>query len=166
MSVMDKITDYAVKASWGFGSMGEETWMIREALDVLKLGSKDKLDRDTIIEQIAGMLYKKLKSDSGNVDQTNLYNFATSVYDDLFLKEWKGKIPQPGRMKNWIYQFAFLYSMKSLKQIKINAIKKVKKELENKGETVSEEAIMDELSKDKNKKKYLDQYREIYSELF
>ena len=55
--------------------------------------------------------------------------------------------------------------MKSLKQIKINAIKKVKKELENKGETVSEEAIMDELSKDKNKKKYLDQYREIYYEL-
>ena len=166
MSVMDTITDYAVKASWGFGSMGEETWMIREAFDVLKVGIKDKLDRDTIIEQIAGMLYKKLKSDSGNVDQTNLHNFAASVYDDLFLKEWNGKIPQPGRMKNWIYQFAFLYSMKSLKQIKINAIKKVKKELENKGETVSEEAIMDELAKDEKKKKYLNQYREIYSELF
>ena len=166
MSVMDKITDYAVKASWGFGSMGEETWMIREALDVLKLGYKDKLDQDTIIEQIAGMLYKKLKGDAGSIDQTNLYNFAVSVYDDLFLKEWKGKIPQPGRMKNWIYQFAFLYSMKSLKQIKINAIEKVKKELENRGEIVSEEAIMDELAKDKNKKKYLDQYRGIYRGLF
>ena len=48
MSVMDKITDHAVKASVGIGSMGEETWMIREALDVLKLGHKEKLDRCTI----------------------------------------------------------------------------------------------------------------------
>jgi hypothetical protein len=162
---MDKITDSAVKASWGFGSMGEETWMIREALDVLKLGAKDKLDRNTIVEQIAGMLYKKLKGDSGNVDQSNLYNFATLIHDDLFKNEWKGKIPQPGRMKNWIYQFAFLYSMKSLKQIKINAIKKVIKEIEIKGETISEEVIMNALKKDKNKKKYINQYREIYYEL-
>ncbi len=166
MSVMDKITDYAVKASWGFGSMGEETWMIREALDVLKLGCKEKLDRETIIEQIAGMLYKKLKGDSGNVDQTNLYNFSTSVYDDLFTNEWKGKIPQPGRMKNWIYQFAFLYSKKSLDQIKINAIQSTIKELKRKGETTSEEAVMNVLKKDKNKKKYIEQYIEIYKKIF
>lgn len=48
------------------------------------------------------------------VNTDAIKEFATAVYDELFKKEWKGKLPNLNREKDWIYQFAFLYREKSL----------------------------------------------------
>lgn len=166
MSTMDNLTDLAVKATWGFGSTSEETWMIRDALDILKNGHKEGKDRDTVIEQIAGALYKRLKQDNRNVDTELLLNFSKGVYDDLFVKEWNKRIPQPGRLKNWIYQFAFLYHNKSLEAIQKSRIRKEIQKLEKEGKEVKEENLRNALSKDDKIKNYIEDYLQLFREEF
>jgi len=166
MSTMNKLTDFAVKATWGFGSTSEETWMIREALDILKGCYKEGKDRDTIVEQIAGALYKRLKGENKNIDTDLLMNFSKSVYDDLFVGEWNERIPQPGRLKNWIYQFAFLYHNKSLEEVQKSRIRKEIQKLEKEGKEINRENLRMALDKDERLRSYIEDYIRVFEEEF
>lgn len=167
MSVMDKLTDVAVQIKWGYGSGSEETWMIRESLDILKDCEKEKRDRDTTIEQIAGAINRKMRGDEPQVTPSLILTFATTLYDDLFDKEWGRRIPQPGRLKNWIYQFAFLYSIKSSEEMSKSSIRKAIQALKDEGRQIDEESVLSEVVKvKKERKKYEDEYRELYRKHF
>ncbi|MCD6528029.1 hypothetical protein J7K44_00020 [bacterium] len=130
LDTMEKIVEKAIDIrTLRYNESGsQETWMIREALDILKLGIKEGKQEDTVISQIAGAIYKRMKGDP-YCNITAIQNFSKSVYKDLFENEWKGKIPKPHRLKHWIYQFAFLYRVKS--DEKWEEVQKNKKEKES-----------------------------------
>lgn len=162
MSIMDKLTDCAVQIEWGFGSGGAESGIIRDSLDILKACFKEKRDRDTTIQQIAGGLYKKHKPER-DIPPNTLLAFATTLYDDLFGGEWQQRIPQPGRLKNWINQFAFLYRMKSLEELRKSEIRRAIEVLENDGKEVNGQNIVEQVLKEKpERKRYEYEYRQSF----
>ncbi len=114
MDIMEQIVDCALKVKWGIiGSTSQETWMFRDSIEILKSNIKEGTDKNTTVQQIAGMLYKTLKSE--NPEQEKLVVFAESIWN-LYDKQWKKQIPNQNRLNNWIYQFGFLYSQKSLEE--------------------------------------------------
>jgi hypothetical protein len=112
MSVMDNLAQIAIEmVRPKSGSTSQESWIIRDALKVLKDCHKEGRDEDTTIEQIAGELRKTLKN-RDYVNLTKCRPFATALHEQLFVGEWNKRFPQPSRLRNWINQFAFLYSEK------------------------------------------------------
>jgi CRISPR-associated protein Csc3 len=166
MSVMNELAQIAIEmVRPKSGSTSQESWIMRDALKVLKDCHKEGRDKETAIEQIAGDLRKTLKSrDYADLSKCEL--FAKALYEKLFEQEWKKHFPQPGRLRNWVNQFAFLYSDKGYIESRKSKIKGIIKKLRDEGKDVSEDSVIQSLvAENKKLEKYVDDYREVYQEV-
>ncbi|MGD1840076.1 MAG: hypothetical protein ACFB0B_04155 [Thermonemataceae bacterium] len=162
MTITEKLVELAVKVDLGFKSSAEETWLIRTALDFLRKYHKQDSSREDIIQKTCGEIYRKLRL-KGYYDTEDIKAFATAVYDELFLKDWQGKIPTINVEKDWIYQFAFLFREQSLTTLRINKAKKIKEKLDEEGKEINEENVKPLLSKES--RAHVAQYVEIIRNL-
>ncbi|MBE7446641.1 MAG: hypothetical protein HS132_15980 [Planctomycetia bacterium] len=163
MSVMNELAQIAIEmVRPKSGSTSQESWIIRDALKVLKDCHKEGRDKETAIEQIAGDLRKTLKSRDGAV-LSKCEPFAKALYERLFEQEWKKHFPQPGRLRNWVNQFAFLYSDKGYMESRKSKIKGIIKKLKEEGKDISEDTVIQLLvAENKNLEKYAGDYREVF----
>jgi CRISPR-associated protein Csc3 len=160
MTVTENLAELATKITMiGYSSSGsEETWLIRKALEFVRKEVKQGFSREDVIQRTCGNIYKTMRLDYVNTDA--IKEFATAVYDELFINEWKGKLPNLNREKDWIYQFAFLYREKSLEKIDNSTANKIKDELTKNKIELTRENILAYFKKDK-KEKYADKYINI-----
>jgi hypothetical protein len=150
----------AAQIRLGLQSGSEETWLIRAALDFLRKNVKVGLGREDTIQQIAGHIYKTLRKD--RPDEQAILAFATAVYDDLYLGQWKGEIPNLNRQKDWIYQFGFVYRMLSSEQLTAKKAEKIRKQLQEQNLEATLEHIADLLRQEGNGAEYYaSQYHEL-----
>ena len=161
MTITENLVELAVKVTIGFKSSAEETWIIRTALDYLRTYHKRGSSREDIIQKICGELYRKLRMN--RPDTEAIKAFAEAIYDELFLKDWKGEIPSMNIEKDWIYQFAFLFREKSLEVIRTPKAKKIKSQLDTDGLVPDENNIKNLL--DSNSKRNAKQYLQIIKNL-
>ncbi len=166
MSAMNELAQLAIEmVRPKSGSTSQESWIIRDALKVLKDCHKEGRDKETAIEQIAGDLRKTLKSREYK-DLTKCEPFAKALYEQLFEQEWKKHFPQPGRLRNWVNQFAFLYSDKGYMESRKSKIKGIIKKLKDEGKDISEDTVVQLLvAENKNLEKYAGDYREVFQEV-
>lgn len=165
MTVMNELAQIAIEMIRPkSGSTSQESWIIRDALKVMKDCHKEGRDKETIIEQIAGDLRKTLKN-KDYVDLSKCEPFARTLYEKLFEQEWKKLFPQPGRLRNWVNQFAFLYSDKGYKQIRKRKLIAIIKKLKENGDDFSMESVIRRLIEENKKiEKYVGDYREVFPE--
>ncbi|MDD4821914.1 MAG: hypothetical protein PHI48_05080 [Bacteroidales bacterium] len=158
MTVTEKLAELATKVKIiGYKSSGsEETGLIRVALDFVRKEVKQGHGREDVIQKICGSIYKTRRLDE-YVDTEAIKDFSTAVFDELFIKEWKGQLPNLNREKDWIYQFAFVYKEISNKKIDLITSKKIKDKLQKEGKEISEQNIRYSL-KDDNKEQYTDKF--------
>ena len=169
MSTMNNLAQVAIEmVQPKSSSSSQETWIIRDALKVLKDCYKEKRDEETTIEQIAGDLRKTLK----NRDYASLAMcepFARVLYKELFIGEWKEHFPSPSRLRNWVNQFAFLYSEKGYLESRKSKVRKVIKELQKIHKEITEiteDMMIKSLIKDNsNVEKYANDYREVFQQV-
>ncbi len=109
MGVIEKLADKASEIEWSGYTTSKQTWMIRKAFDTLKIGVQRKLDREDIIALMAGIINKKIKFPK----RDEIEDFCRTVYEELYEKTWKGKIPSKTELRYWIYAVAFEYAKKS-----------------------------------------------------
>lgn len=166
MSVMNELAQIAIEmVRPKSGSTSQESWIIRDAMRVLKDCHKEERDKETAVEQIAGDLRKTLKS-RDYADLSKCEPFAKALYEKLFEQEWKKHFPQPGRLRNWVNQFAFLYSDKGYIESRKSKIKGIIKKLRDEGKDVSEDSVIQSLvAENKKLEKYADDYREVFQEV-
>jgi hypothetical protein len=169
MSVMNDLAQIAiemVQPDPKSSSASQESWIIRDALDVLKSCFKEKRDRETTIEQIAGEMRKTLKNrDFKDLSKTGV--FAEALYDKHFISEWCEKIPQPSRLRNWINQFAYLYADKRFQPAQKRRIQEAIDALKNEARPIGEDHVIDWLkAKYDAVARYEDDYRTTYKEFF
>ncbi len=167
MTVMEKLADIALQMTRPRpDSSSEESWIFRDAVEVLKISVKEGRDRANIIQQVAGELRSTLKRRE-YADESKAEVFAETLHDELYKKEWGERLPQPGRLKNWRNQFAFLYSKKNLedanKAIILNAIELLKK---NNKEIKWDGVWKQILTERPQVKKYEDEYYQVYKQNF
>lgn len=139
MTVTEKLVELAVKIDIGFKSSAEETWLIRTALEFLRKYHKQQNSREDIIQKINGEIFRKKRMDNPNMNA--IRDFTTAIYDELFLKDWRGNIPTINQEKDWIYQFAFLFREKSLEIIRTPKAKEIKALLESERKAFNEENV-------------------------
>lgn len=158
MTVTENLAELATKITMiGYSSSGsEETWLIRNALEFVRKEVKQGFGREDVIQKTCGSIYKSIRLDD-YVNTDAIKEFATAVYDELFVKEWKEKLPNLNREKDWIYQFAFLYKEKSLEKWDLITVKNIKDKLKKEGKELSEHSIRAALKGDK-KEKHTDKY--------
>ena len=157
MTVTEQLVKLAVKIDVGFKSSAEETWMIRTAMEYLRKYHKQGSSREDIVQKICGEIYRKLRMQKPDMEA--IENFATAVYDELFIEDWKGSIPTVNMEKDWIYQFAFLYREHSLAHIQQNKAISIYNQLMEKGMEVNEENVRTLLPK--TSQKYIADYLKI-----
>ncbi|MBP1617421.1 MAG: hypothetical protein H6Q14_1248 [Bacteroidetes bacterium] len=157
MTVTENLAELATKITYiGYNSSGsEETWLIRKALEFIRKEVKQGFEREDVIQRTCGNIYKTMRLEYVNAEA--IKEFATAVYDELFKIEWKGKLPNLNREKDWIYQFAFLYREKSLEKLDNLTANKIKEELIKNNTELTRENILAHLKKD-TKEKYADKY--------
>ncbi|MFA5639478.1 MAG: hypothetical protein WC946_03195 [Bacteroidales bacterium] len=157
MTVTENLAELATKITTiGYNSSGsEETWLIRTALDFVRKEIKQGFDRDNVIQRISGNIYKSIRLDYVNME--TIKDFATAVYDELYVKEWGRKLPNLNREKDWIYQFAFVYKEKCIQKIDEITANKIVEELKADDKGITEQNIRLALKGDK-KEKYIDKY--------
>jgi hypothetical protein len=163
MSVMNNLAQIAIEmVRPKSGTTSQESWIIRDALKVIKDCHKEGRDNETTIEQIAGELRKTLK----NRDYANLSMcepFANALYTQLFVEEWNGRFPQPNRLRNWVNQFAFLYAEKGWLEYRKFKVRSLIEELQSKQQEVTEDAVIELLVQgNRNLEKHADDYREVF----
>ena len=166
MSVMNVLAQIAIEMIRPkSGSTSQESWIIRDALKVLKDCSKEQRDKETTIEQIAGELRKTLKG-KDYADLSKCEPFAELLYERLFEGEWKSRFPQPNRLRNWINQFAFLYTDKGFTENRKQKVRGIVRKMRDDNKDFSENAVIQYLI-DENKKleKYADEYRQAFQEV-
>ncbi len=166
MSVMNNLAQIAIEmVRPKSGSTSQESWIIRDALKVLKDCHKEGRDKETTIEQIAGDLRKTLKArEYANLAMCE--PFATAIYEQLFDQEWKRHFPQPNRLRNWVNQFAFLYSEKGWVEYRKAKIRSTIQALEKEQIEVSEDAVIERLiTEKKGLEKYAEDFREAYKKV-
>ncbi len=158
MTVTENLADLATKITMiGYNSSGsEETWLIRMALEYVRKEVKQGFGREDVIQKTCGSIYKSIRLDA-YVDAEAIKEFAIAVYDELFIKEWKGKLPNINREKDWIYQFAFLYKEKSTEKFNLISVQKIKNKLQSEGKELTEQNIRAILKGD-SKEKHTDKY--------
>lgn len=161
MTITEELVEYAIQINLAGESSASETWLIRTATDYLRRYVKQDKSREDIIQKICGEINRKLRMENPNSEAIEI--FATAVYDRLFIEDWDGKIPTINNEKDWIYQFAFLYSRKSKLEKRNRKAKSLKRQLEEAKEEVNEENIKKLLSKEA--KKYANQYLQIIKNL-
>lgn len=160
MTVTDKLVEQAMQIQLGFQSGSDETWLIRTALDYMRKNVKSGLGREDTIQQIAGNIYKTLRKD--RPDEMAIQAFSASVYDLLYVEQWKKSLPNVNRQKDWIYQFGFQMKIKSTEQIRRNKAQKIKTQLQEKGLEISLENVAGLLKEEgKGAEKYAKQYFDL-----
>ena len=166
MSVMNNLAQIAIEmVRPKSGSTSQESWIIRDALKVLKDCHKERRDKETTIEQIAGDLRMTLKARE-YATLAMCEPFAAALYEQLFVGEWKERFPQPNRLRNWVNQFAFLYSEKSWVESRKSKVRSIIQSLQKDQIEVSEDAVIEHLiTEDKRLEKYADEYREAFKEV-
>ncbi|WP_456374864.1 hypothetical protein [Methanocaldococcus sp.] len=110
MNIIEKLADIASDIEWAKGSASSKTSMIRETLEVLKIGVKKGYKDEEIKSLMAGMLYRKYPYSS---KKEKIEEFCGVLYDELFKGLWKGKLPSKKELRYWIYAFAYHYDLKS-----------------------------------------------------
>jgi hypothetical protein len=173
MNVIEKLVDNAVKIDWSDVlhsiSGNAESWMFRDSLDILKICVKEGCDRTTTIEQIAGGLHKtfrgKRRDNKPIPPSERLMAFAATLYDDLFVGQWRERVPQPGRLKHWINQFSLCYRMKAQEEGNKFQIEKAIERLTAENQPVTEDAVIAAVITDRNRK-YEEEYRECFRKYF
>jgi len=162
MSVMNNLAQLAIEmVRPKSGTTSQESWIIRDALKVLKDCYKEGCDKETTIEQIAGELRKSLKNEYANLQTCK--PFAQALYEQLFEGEWNKRFPQPNRLRNWINQFAFLYAEKSWAEIRRAKVREAIEALQGKQQEVTEDTVIEVLIQgNKNLEKYAEDYREAF----
>lgn len=109
MGILEKLADKASEIEWSGYTASKQTWIIRTAIDALKIGVQRRLDKEDIIALMAGIINKKIRfSKKDEID-----DFCRVVYEELYEKTWKGKIPSKTELRYWTYAFAFEYAKKS-----------------------------------------------------
>lgn len=163
MSVMNDIAQIAIEmVRPKSGTTSQESWIIRDALKVLKDCYKEGRDEETTIEQIAGELRKTLKQREG-ATLSKCEPFAVALYKQLFEGEWNKRFPQPNRLRNWVNQFAFVYSEKGWFESRKSKVRGTIKKLEEQQKEATENAVIDLIiQENKNLEKYADEYREAF----
>lgn len=163
MSVMNDIAQIAIEmVRPKSGTTSQESWIIRDALKVLKDCYKEGRDEETTIEQIAGELRKTLRQREG-ATLSKCEPFAVALYKQLFEGEWNKRFPQPNRLRNWINQFAFLYAEKGWIESRKFKVRGIMKKLEEQQKEVTEDAVIDLLiEENKLLEKYADEYRKAF----
>jgi hypothetical protein len=139
--------------------------MFRDSIEILKSNIKEGNDKNITVQQIAGMLYKTLKSELSNTEQEKLTAFAESIWN-LYEIQWKKQIPNQNRLNNWIYQFGFLYSQKSLEEMRKATVSRIIRDLNPKDEKEFAEKLK-EYKKAKNQdisKNTLEAHIKLYNE--
>ena len=167
MSTMKNLAEIAIEmARPQSGSSSQETRIIRDSLNILKVCYKEKRDRSTSIGQMVGELRQLAKTYDYFNDSLAL-PFAESIYDNLFEKEWKNHFPQPSRLRNWVNEFGFWYSNINFELMKKNAIQKAIDFLKKENKDVNENDVIDWLKKsDSNKNKAVDKYQNEYRTIY
>lgn len=163
MSVMNDIAQIAIEmVRPKSGTTSQESWIIRDALKVLKDCYKEGRDEETTIEQIAGELRKTLRQREG-ATLSKCEPFAIALYKQLFEGEWNKRFPQPNRLRNWVNQFAFLYAEKGWVESRKSKVRGAIKKLEEQQKEASEDAVIDLLiQENKNLEKFADEYRQAF----
>jgi hypothetical protein len=161
MTITQELVELAVKIDTGFKSSAEETWLIRTAFDYLRKYHKQGYGREDIIQKTCGEIFRKKRMDNPSMEA--IKDFATAIYDDLFLKDWNGKVLTVNQEKDWIYQFAFLYREKSLEIARVRKSKSLKRQLEEKGKEITLNNVKALLPKEQ--KRYANQYFETIKNL-
>jgi hypothetical protein len=161
MTITQELVELAVKIDTGFKSSAEETWLIRTAFDYLRTYHKQGYGREDIIQKTCGEIFRKKRMDNPSMEA--IKDFATAIYDDLFLKDWSGKVLTVNQEKDWIYQFAFLFREKSLEIARVRKSKTLKRQLTEKGKEITEENVKELLPKEQ--KRYANQYFETIKNL-
>ena len=158
MTVTEKLAELATNIKIiGYKSSGsEETWLIRKALEYVRKEVKQGYGREDVIQKTCGSIYKSLRLEE-HVNTDGIKDFAEAVFDELFVKEWKEKLPNLNREKDWIYQFAFLYKEKSLEKWDLIIARNIKDKLQKDGIELTELNIRAEL-KGNTKEKYTNKY--------
>jgi hypothetical protein len=171
MSIMKSLAELAIQMARPQSSAySQETKLIRDSLDILKLCTKENLDRETTIGHIVGQL-RQLAKIYEYFNETIALPFAEKLYDDLYKYEWKNKFPQPGRLRHWINEFAFWYSAINYELIKKNTIQKAIDALVSEKQDITENSVIEKLkSSDANKNKaitkYEDDFKKVYQKYF
>jgi len=124
MGAIEELADKASEIEWSGYTTSKQTRIIRTAIDALKIGVQRELDKEDTIALMAGMINRKIKYQK--VDE--IENFCKEVYNSLYEKTWKKKIPSKSELKYWIYGFAFEYTKKSEEKSE-----KMKKEKQKEG---------------------------------
>lgn len=163
MSVMNDIAQIAIEmVRPKSGTTSQESWIIRDALKVLKDCYKEGRDEETTIEQIAGELRKTLRQREG-ATLSKCEPFAVALYKQLFEGEWNKRFPQPNRLRNWVNQFAFLYAEKGWIESRKSKVRGIIKKLQEQQKETSEDAVIDLLvQENKIPEKYTNDYREAF----
>jgi hypothetical protein len=116
MTLIEKLVELALpieKAAYD-SSGAQETWLIRTATDLLRTYVKQDRPRDEIIAKISGEIYRKMRREYVADRLNSIENFATGVYDLLYVEGWKKHIPTANVQKDWIYEFAFVFKKRSM----------------------------------------------------
>jgi len=171
MSTMKTLAELAIQmARPQSSSSSQETRLIRDSLDILKLCTKEKRDRETTIGHIIGQL-RQLAKTYEHFNESLAFPFAEKLHDDLYKQEWNNKFPQPGRLRHWINEFAFWYSAINYELIKKNTIQKAIDALVSENQDITENSVIEKLKSsdaDKNKAitKYEEEFRNVYQKYF
>lgn len=166
MTVTKDLVEAATAITLGYKSGAEETWLIRTALKYLRLNLKQKYEtpayeREQVIGEIAGSIDRALRNEDGRDKRMAAIEvFAAKVYDELFVKEWKRKLPNLNREKDWVYHFAFYYRKASLDIVRKRKAAKIKKQLLEAGEEINETNVRKWL-KAEGSEKHAEQYLSI-----
>lgn len=166
MTVTNQLVKAATAITLGYKSGAEETWLIRTALKYLRLNLKQKYEtpayeRAQVIGEIAGSIDRALRNEDGRDKRMEAIEvFAAKVYDELFVKEWKRKLPNLNREKDWVYHFAFYYRKASLDIVRERKAAKIKKQLLEAGEEINETSVRKWLKAEGNEK-HAEQYLSI-----
>ncbi len=161
MTITEELVKLAVKVDLAGDSSASETWLIRTATEYLRRYTKQDKSREDVIQKICGEINRKLRMSNPNPEPIEA--FATAVYDKLYQQDWGGKIPAVNEEKDWIYQFAFLFSKESKTELRLRAAKRIKRELEAEGKEINLANVKAKLST--YAKKYTEAYITIINNL-
>lgn len=169
MSTMKQLAEIARQMVYPKStSASQSSRIIRDALDIVKKlykeGYNKPENRETYIGQICGAMEQILRTNQGNSDFVQ--PFAESVYDELFVKEWKMKMPNSNRLRDWVNEFAYWYKeadKKTSAEINKIVVEKAIKSMNQDELEISEDAVIAWLKQSKyNNNKAIDKYENEY----
>ena len=120
MTVIEKLVELAlpIEVIRSDSSGSQQTWLIRTAIDMLREYAKQTDNDYDIIQKICGRINHLTHLEKYSPSTEEIKAFAEGVYFLLYVKEWKKQMPIRNAQKDWIYQFGFVYKVRSDKYFK------------------------------------------------